>query len=183
MKSQLSGKFSKQDNGIFVLREKLIKAGIEIEFPFSDKIIAEYKGVPVTFVSSSERTFYDVEIAFFEAIKRNPIHIVHNKHETDYGYIGESASIEIAYAILQNKPIVLLYNPTFSNKVPPAVKKLIEANARNFFVKRLDLLSRSKLFGYLSDTIKHSSGQYTYSIETEINAMGCIVNLFNEYKS
>ena len=38
MKSQLSGKFSEKDNGIFALRKKLIRAGIEIEFPFSDGI-------------------------------------------------------------------------------------------------------------------------------------------------
>ena len=183
MKSQLSGKFSKEDSGIFALRKKLIKAGIEIEFPFNDKIVGEYKGVAMTFVPTPERTFYDVEFAFFEAIRRNPIHIVHNKDEKDCGYVGESASVEIAYAILHSKPVVFLYKPTFSSKVPLMVKKLIENNTDNLFIKRLDLLSKSKVVAYLSEAIEDFSKKYTYDTETEISVMGCIVDLFAKYKS
>lgn len=183
MKSQLSGKFSKKDSGIFALRKKLIKAGIEIQFPFSDGIVGEYKGISMTFVPTPERTFYDVELAFFGAIKRNPIHIVHNKHDKDYGYIGESASVEIAYAILHSKPVILLYQPTFSEKVPSAVKRLIETNTGNLFIKRLDLLSKQKMATYLLEAIEKFLGEYAYDTETEISVMGCIIDLFAQYKS
>ncbi|OGZ58911.1 MAG: hypothetical protein A3B96_02175 [Candidatus Spechtbacteria bacterium RIFCSPHIGHO2_02_FULL_43_15b] len=183
MKSQLSGKFSKKDSGIFTLRKKLMKAGIEIEFPFSDGIVGEYKGIAMTFVPTPERTFYDVELAFFEAIRRNPVHIVHNKYDKDCGYIGESASVEIAYAILHSKPVVLLYKPTFSDKVQSAVKRLIETNISNLFIKRLDLLSKQKIATYLWEAIENFSGEYTYNTETEISVMGCITDLFAQYKS
>ena len=183
MKSQLSGKFSKKDSGIFALRKKLIKAGIEIEFPFSDGIVGEYKGIAMTFVPTPERTFYDVELAFFEAIRRNPIHIVHNKHDKDCGYIGESASAEIAYAILHGKPVVLLYKPTFSDKVHLAVKRLIETNISNLFIKMFDFLSKQKMATYLWEAIENFSGEYTYDTETEISVMGCITDLFAQYKS
>mgnify|MGYP001565998805 CR=1 FL=1 len=184
IKTQLSGKFSKEDSGIFNLRKKLIKAGVEIQFPFGDKIVGEHKGIPITFIPSSERTFYDIELAFFEAMKTNVMHIVHNKHMEHYGYIGESTSIEMAYAILHNKPIILLYHPTYSIKVPLVIKKIVEDNINNFFIKRIDLLTAPKLIAYLSDIVRCPSVQYDMcDIATEVSVMHSVVNLFDSYKS
>src|ERR1022692_4986846 len=149
--SQLSGKFSKQDNKLFELRRKLIAAGVEVEFPFNDKIISEYKGIPITFIPTADRTFYDIEIAFYQSIRKNPVHIVHNRFGEMEGYIGESVSIEIAYAILHNKPVILLFAPFFTEKVPLAIRALIETNCTNLFIQRIDLMSKVKLISYISE--------------------------------
>lgn len=183
IKTQLSGKLSKRDKGIFALRKKLIKAGIEVEFPFSG-IVGEWKGIPVTFASTAERSFYDVELAFFYAIRTNPVHVVHNKYGKRLGYIGESASMEIAYAILRNKPIVFLYKPRCSKNVPSSVKKLIKSNISRFFIKRIDLLSGKNLVAYVASAIRSFGDRYDpCEVETEIGVMEAIADLFNSYKT
>ena len=64
-----------------------------------------------------------------------------------------------------------------------AIKRLIETNTSNLFIKRIDLLPETKLTTYLSEAIKCFSGRYDYDTETEISVMGCIADLFTEYKS
>ncbi|TSC72624.1 MAG: hypothetical protein G01um101438_341 [Parcubacteria group bacterium Gr01-1014_38] len=184
MKTQMSGKFSKRDRGIFNLKRRLVAAGIEVQFPFSDKIVGEYQGTPVTFMPTADQSFYDVELAFFAAIRTNPVHIVHNKHGRHRGYIGESASIETAYAILHAKPIILLHPPMLSDKVPLSVRKLIEENRKSLFVARIDLFSSDRLIAYVSKVIDGFSGKYDLcDVETEISVMESIAKLFESYRS
>lgn len=173
-----------EDTGLFTLKKKFVEAGIEVQFPFGDKIIGEYKGIPVTFTLSRKRSFYDVELAFFRAIRKNPVHIVHNKYGRDHGYVGKSASMEIAYAILHHRPIVLLYRPAYSDSVPVPVKKLIRVNTRRFTVKRIDLLGAKELYACISEVIANFRQHYdSCDVETEIGVMGSIVNLFESYRS
>src|SRR3989344_2356242 len=145
IKTQISGKLSKDDDGVFRLKEKLVGAGITVEFPFGNKIVTTHKGIPVTFKPTRERSFYDVELAFFSAIRTNPVHVVHNKHGRQRGYIGESASIEISYALLHEKPVMMLYTPVFSAKVPECVRELMRQNGDKFFIARIDTFSNSQL--------------------------------------
>lgn len=173
-----------EDTGLFTLKKKLVEAGIEVQFPFGDKIIGEYKGIPVTFTLSQKRSFYDVELAFFRAIRKNPVHIVHNKYGRDHGYVGKSASMEIAYAILHHRPIVLLYRPACSDSVPVPVKELIRVNTRRFTVKRIDLLGAKELYACISEVIANFRQHYDLcDVETEIGVMGSIVKLFESYRS
>lgn len=184
IRTQLSGKFSKKDKGIFRLRKKLIEAGIDVQFPFSDRIVGEHKGIPVTFIPNEERSFYDIEMAFFGAIRENPIHIVHNKFVRKKGYMGESASTETAYAILHGKPIILLHKPVFSESVPPPIKSLIQANRGKFFIKRIDLLAKGKLLAYVSEAISRFISPYELcDVATEIAAMHSIASLLESYKN
>lgn len=184
IRSQLGGKLSEKDTELFVLKGKLIEAGIDIQFPFGDKIVGDHKGIPVTFVPSRRRSFYDVELAFFEAIKQNPVHIVHNKYGRNRGYIGESASMEIAYAILHHRPIVFLYKPACSDNVPLPVEKLIRINSRHFTIERIDLLVVEELYACISQTIENFQQQYNLcDVATELSVMSSIVDLFESYRS
>ena len=184
IKTQISGKFSAEDNGMFLLKRKLEQAGITVEFPFGDKIVGIYKNIPVTFVPTKKRSFYDVELAFFAAIRTNLVHIVHNKHEKRLGYIGESASIESAYAVLHRKPIILLYHPKFSNQVPQCVRKLMRQNIDKLFVARLDMLSGNRLAAFVTEAVGNFPVQYDLcDTETEIGVMNAIARLFESYKS
>lgn len=69
--SQISGKYSIKDNGIFLLKKKLLKAGITIKFPEGDKILSIWKNIPITFFQKKGRTFYEVEKEFFLSIKKS----------------------------------------------------------------------------------------------------------------
>lgn len=184
IRSQLSGKLSSEDTGLFALKKKLVEAGIEVQFPFGDRIIGEYKGIPVTFTPNRKRSFYDVELAFFQVIRKNPVHIVHNRYGGNRGYIGKSASTEIAYAILHHRPIVMLYRPVCSDGVPAPIKKLIMANARRFTIKRIDLLEAKKLHTCISDVTTNFRQQYDLcDVATEIGVMDSIADLFESYRS
>lgn len=184
IRSQLSGKLSAEDTGLFALKKKLLEAGIEVQFPFGDRIIGEYKGIPVTFAPNRKRSFYDVELAFFQAIRNNPVHIVHNRYGRNRGYIGKSASMEIAYAILHHRPIIMLYRPVCSESVQAPVKKLIKANFRRFVIKRIDLLGTEALHACISDVIADFRQQYDLcDVATEIGVMDSIADLFESYRS
>ena len=184
IQSQLSGKLSVRDTGLFTLKKKLVEAGIEVQFPFGNKIIGEHKGIPVTFIPSRKRSFYDVELAFFRAIRENPVHIVHNRYGENRGYIGKSASTEVAYAILHHKPIVMLYRPACSDSVPTPINKLIKVNSRRFIVKKIDLFGTEELYAYISDAIADFRQQYDLcDVATEIGVMDSIVKLFESYRS
>lgn len=180
LKTQLGGKFSKQEQGLFELRTKLIDAGIEVEFPFNDGIVGVHNGIEVTFIPTESRSFYDVEIEFFSAIKNNSIHIVHNKFVEKVGYIGESASIELAYALLHNKPVVLLYEPVFSDKVPEILQNTIRKNLSKVNVKRLDLMEKEELINYLSQ-ITGMQYNYIMDVRDEVKIMEIVNNLLNSY--
>lgn len=184
IKTQISGKFSKEDMGIFQLKQKLIDGGIIVEFPFGNEIIEVYQGIPVTFHPEPNRSFYDVELEFFTAIRTNPVHIAHNKYGKIRGYLGKSASIETAYAILHQKPIVFLYQPTFSDNVPASVRKFILQNKTSLLIARIDLLPPGGLLTYTSKTINDFHGKYNFcDVETEIGVMETIADLFKSYKS
>lgn len=184
IKTQISGKFSKEDAGVFQLKKKLECIGITVEFPFGDKIVATHKGVPVTFKPTKRRSFYDVELAFFAAIKTNPIHVVHNKHGGQHGYIGESTSIETVYALLHAKPIVMLYSPVFSEKVPKCVQKLLHLNEGKFFIARVDTLSDKNLSAFMAEATENVPVRYDLcDTKTEIGAMNAIARLFESYKA
>lgn len=139
IKTQLGGKFSRSEPGLFVLKRKLERAGIGVEYPKSNKIVTNISGIDLTFDPKKEGTsFFEVEIDFFRAIKENNIHIVHNKFIEKIGYIGESASIELAYALSHNKPVILLYKPVFSNSVPQKLIRIINSNLNKISILRLD---------------------------------------------
>lgn len=184
IKTQISGKFSKEDVGVFQLKKKLECIGITVEFPFGNKIVLTHKGVPVTFKPTKRRSFYDVELAFFAAIRTNPIHVLHNKHGGRHGYIGESASIETVYAFLHAKPIVMLYSPVFSERVPECIQKLLRLNEGRFFIARIDTFPDKKLSAFMAKAAGNVPVRYDLcDTETEIGAMNTIARLFESYKA
>ena len=184
VKTQISGKLSKDDDGVFQLKKKLEGAGITVEFPFGNRIATIHKGIPVTFKPTKERSFYDVELAFFSAIRTNPVHVVHNKYGKQRGYIGESASIEISYALLHERPVVMLYSPVFSDKVPECVQELMSQNEEKFFIARIDTFPNSQLLEFMEKISVSSPARYVLcDIETEIGVMNAIARLFESYKA
>ncbi len=181
MKTQLGGKFSKLENGLFELKKKLESAGVIVEFPFNDGIIGQHNGIDVTFIPTEEKNFHSVEIDFFKAIKRNPIHVVHNKFVDQIGYIGVSASIEIAYAILHDKPILFLYKPMFSDSVNPYIKHLILRNVKAIRIKRIDDWRPEEVKNFIED-FTNTGVEYDINVEDEIQIMDLVNDLLESYK-
>lgn len=180
--TQLGGKYSTEDDGLFKLKKTLQAAGVLVSYPEGESIVVIKNGIPLTFDPyKSKLNFYQVEINYLKSIKDTDFHIVYNKFKDHLGYIGESASIEMAYALIFNKPIVLLYLPFFSDKVPNDIKVFLKNNLIQIFIERLDMLDKKSLRKYLKK-ISRSKIDYNIIVTDQIKILERIKKLLNKYK-
>src|SRR3989338_5234043 len=183
IETQLGGKYSKEDQGLFHLKSALTKAGIYVRFPMGNDIVVEHNGIALTFDPQAEGvSFYEAEVRYLRAIKNNSFHIIHNKYRQDLGYIGQSASVEMAYTMLHNKPLVLLYPPNFSDKAPQIVQEVVAANTSELNIARLDTMQPYEISEYLQD-IARQQPHYDIDVRQEITIMKTLEELLESYKS
>lgn len=183
METQLGGKYSKEDQGLFDLKARLMDAGIHVAFPMYDKIVTEQNGIELTFDPSKEgMSFYEAELRYLRAIRNNPVHFIHNKFREDLGYIGESASVEMAYAMVHNRPIVLLYPPQFSPKAPVIVQDIVAANTGLLHVARIDQMEASEIREFALQATQTPT-QYDITVEQELEVMRTVDKLLDSYRS
>jgi len=155
MRTQLGGKFSRADLGLFDLKKHLVAAGIKVLYPEGDGIIATRNGVDLSFdPESSPKSFYEIELDFFRMLKVNDLHVMHNKFVSDLGYIGNGASIELAYAMCHNKPVILLYKPIMSEKVRPEIRRIVENGLSQLTIQRLDKLDITEVMTVVSSVVQ-----------------------------
>ncbi len=179
--TQLGGKFSTEDSGLFTLKKVLLNAGINVAYPTGNSIVTVQNGVPLTFDPKTEhRSFYEIEIDYLKSIKDSDIHIIHNKHIDNLGYIGESASVELAYALVHNKPVCLMYPPTFSDKVRDSIKQIINKNADLFLTTNLIVINNDELHNTLSDYASKAI-KYRLNVLEEIEIYNIIKKTLNSY--
>lgn len=182
MDTQLGGKYSREDQGLFELKAALKAAGINVMFPMNDQIVAEHNGIELTFDPEKEGlSFYDAEVMYLSAIRNNPVHIIHNKFKEDLGYIGQSASVEMTYAILHDRPVVLLYPPRFSDKAPAIVQDIVARNAGLLHVARIDSMEPGELKNYIFGVAERPV-QYDLDVKQEIEIMRTVDELLESYK-
>lgn len=178
--TQISGKYSNEDNGLFELKTQLEEIGIEVIFPENAGIVAYKDSIPLTFIPSPEKSFYDVELAFFESIRNCDFHMVHNNYKEQLGYIGFSTSHEICYAIKEGKKIIIRVNKIFfSDKVPNSLQNVIITNASKFIILPNDFIKQG------IDFFQKINGPCTYELtEKDSQAIGDYVEqLLLSYKN
>lgn len=179
--TQLGGKFSVEDNGLFNLKKKLINSNIKVNYPKGESIVTVQNGVPLTFDPQKEKkSFYEIEIQYLKSIRDTDIHIVYNRHINDIGYIGESASMEIAYAILHNKHICLSYLPLYSNKVDPTVKLLIDKNIDKILILNILESNDSSFIDSINKYIENPLN-YLFEIQDELCIYKIVETTLNSY--
>jgi hypothetical protein len=148
---QIGGKFTVLDNGIFVLKRALLAAGVDVSHPLGDSIKTNVSGMSLSIdLDTVGFSLFDLEIDYLRHIAQSSLHIVHNKVGTDIGYVGESAAVEICYAILKNRNICLLHKPIYSSSVPRVLTDILELRQSTFHVKRIDLLEGDVLLNAVS---------------------------------
>lgn len=157
--TQISGKYSNDDTGLFDLKIHLEKIGLQVKFPENSKIVAYKDNIPLTFIPTPERSFYDIEMDFFESIRTCGFHIVHNNYKDLFGYIGFSTSHEICFAIKENKKIIFQFSGLlFSESVPDDLKSIIIKNRNNFIFCTTNILQESGTY------FTHFLGQCEYCL-------------------
>jgi hypothetical protein len=171
MITQISGKYSERNPGLFEFKSRLTCKGIQVTFPKSDRILGHNSlGMALTYDPiETGLSFSEIELQLFDSIQSCTFHSLYNLHE-DKPYIGESSSIETLFAILCSKPIVIVTPElVYSEKVPPVAIRILHENLRmmrNF--ENMDI--------FPFDTVN-----YTISIGDRLEIFECIVQLFRKY--
>ncbi|MGH3938418.1 MAG: hypothetical protein ACRDTG_07240 [Pseudonocardiaceae bacterium] len=123
--TQIGGKYHPDDDTIFRLKQSLSRLGVSVSHPIADEIKTFVDGQGFAF-DPTVLTFTQVEHDYYDSIKESEFHVVANQFETHLGYLGGSASLEMAYAMCQRRPIVLLHQASFSTRVEDTVREFLQ---------------------------------------------------------
>jgi hypothetical protein len=149
---QISGKYSPDNQGLFLLRRRLVDAGIIVQFPRGDTIIDYPYKFAITIPEEAEVPFYKTQIEFFREIRQNHIQITFDIYDDLDGYVGESTGIETAYALSCNKPILMLVPPEiYSRMLPKRIQNLIEVHKSQIVIQDIREMTNSELTEFLCD--------------------------------
>lgn len=182
LRTQISGRYSPDNQGVFDFKQQLVEAGLDVCFPVGDRIIEHSCGFAITVPHEAETPFHATEVQFLREIKANPIQITYNLYGENEGYVGESTGLETAYALLCNKPVVLLREPTnFSATIEPSVKSLIEKYKGAVVVEALDKLSSCELTKRLGE-IAMAEVDYGLTSDEASIVMRGVIALTRKYR-
>jgi hypothetical protein len=152
--TQLGGKYHPGNNSLFQMKRKLEKLGVKVTHPFSDEFIFTQNDRSFTF-DPTLWSRYEVEVSFYESIATSPLHIVCNESEDTKGYIGDSTSLQMLYAMIKKKPIILLYEPVLKENISRFAKEVLVRHNDQFIIWNIledrddnAILERLKLYSH-----------------------------------
>jgi hypothetical protein len=93
---------------------------------------------------------YDNELAFYRSIAHSPFHIIYND-----GLIDEEIALQIAYAMLKDRPILITSPADLSEKVSSFIRGVITRHVHSFHsasLSELELTELSLLLNKLKPT-------------------------------
>lgn len=160
-KTQIGGKYDKSDSSVFELKRTMQESGIEVTHPMSDSIISTVDGRGYTF-DPTKITFLDVETDYYDSIANSDFHTVNNRFGENLGYIGGSASLEMAYAMVKRKPILLMHPPTYSTSAEPEVINLLTERQDQLYIHDLSSM-QSEDIQSIVESIKDHEVDYNLS--------------------
>lgn len=131
LSTQIGGKYHPDDNSVFRVKQVLTRLGVSVSHPLADEIKTTSRGRAFAF-DPGVQSFCDVERHYYESIRVCDFHTVCNQFKTNLGYLGSSASLEMAYAMCQSRPIVALH--------PVTVNANVDSRVGAFIVARIHLV-------------------------------------------
>ena len=157
--TQISGKYDPRNVGLYNFSNRLKKLGVKLFFPKGEGVIEYSHGFAITIPQESKIPFYKTQVDFFRAIRSTKLHIVYDKileknGKVINGYVGESAAVEVLYALLHNKPLLFLTAPNFSQTAYSEVKEIINKRKELFEISDLDKLSDEDVLEKINETSK-----------------------------
>lgn len=139
--TQLGGSYRPDNHALFAVKKKLQDAGILVRHPMTEE-----------FVTDGEKTYgynpeawsrEEVELDQLGSIATCDVHIVCNELADQMGYIGPDTARCLLYALLKNKPVILLHRPFFDQQVDKRTAKIIGSREALFNI--IDLQQTKKL--------------------------------------
>lgn len=181
-RTQISGRYSLDNIGVFDFKKQLVEAGWDVAFPVGDEIIEHSCGFAITVPHEAETPFHTTEIAFLKEIKANPLQVTYNIWGGEDGYVGESTGLETAYALVKNKPVVMLREPvSWSPTIAPPIKRILEKYSGSMLIEGIDKLDKSQLTKRLAQVVM-AEVNYGLSGDEIGLVMSSVVALTKKYR-
>lgn len=133
MTTQIGGKYHPADDSVFRVKKVITQLGLKVTHPIADEIKANTEHHALAF-DPNEHVFSEVERHYYESIRICDFHTVCNRFKDDIGYLGVSASLELAFAICHRRPIVLLHPANITKAVDPFIHDFLRRNLRQVTV-------------------------------------------------
>ena len=81
------------------------------------------------------------ELAMYESIDQSSFHAVYNEN----GFTSRDLALQILYAMLKNKPILICELPTFADDVDTFTQRLISSRLHSFAITNLTKAQRAEI--------------------------------------
>lgn len=133
MSTQVGGKYHPDDDTVFQVKRVLSQLGVSVSHPLANEVKAS-RGNHVFAFDPATQSFDDVERHYYECIRTCDFHTVCNQFKENLGYLGGSASLEMAYAMCHGRTIVVLHPVTINANVDSQVRSFLAARLHHVVI-------------------------------------------------
>lgn len=136
--TQISGDFYPHNIPLLTFKNMLAQLGVSVTHPTQDESFSYTHKVNAAWQK------YNNELFFYESIAASTFHILYND-----GAVDKDIARQIIYAILKNRPIVMIGELAFAKEVSSFTRELITSHMDQFHIVdlvELDLTELSRLF-------------------------------------
>jgi hypothetical protein len=175
LSTQVGGKYHPADDSVFRVKQALIRLGVSVSHPLADEIKAANGDYGFAFDPATQ-SFCEVERHYYESIRTSDFHTVCNRFKANLGYLGASASLEMAYAMCHGRPIVVLHPVAVNANVNSQVRLFIACRLRHLIIHNLLQATTAQNERILSDLHAKQvnygvSKQERHAIESRVQAL------------
>lgn len=180
LRTQISGRYNYDNLRLFEFKKSVQAAGVRVTFPVGDAILKHEYGFASTTSGEGAVPFWLTETKFLQDIQDCDVQITYNLRNNEDGYVGESTAVETAFALVLEKPTIILRPITsFSPRVPGYIRDLLLTSTA-MPVLPLDRLSRDELRTELERAIASDVAR-SYSFEDRMTVEGEAFRLVGAY--
>ncbi len=179
-RTQIGGKYDQSDLSLFSLKRRLTDAGVEVTYPASEGIVCTIDGRGYTF-DPRITSFFDVETDYYRSIAGSDFHTVNNRFLSKLGRIGASAALEMTYAMLHERPIVLMHQPELAASVDPVCADVITQHQGLLHVHDMAVMDNSEIAAVVN-TLKGERVDYNMPEHIGRMVMAQVDQLFQDIK-
>lgn len=180
-RTQIGGKYDKEDTSLFELKSRLQEADVEVTYPASDGIVRVIAGRGYTF-DPTETSFFEVESDYYRSLAESDFHTVNNRFLRRMGYIGASAALEMGYVMMHNKPILLMHPPELAPSVDPELAEVIDQRRDLFHIHDVTTMSNDEIVEIVS-SFKGKAVDYDFTQKADRIVLERVDLLFQEIGS
>ena len=161
--TQISGNIRPGNKALIALKSMLAHIGIHVAHPVKDESLFYETD------TSAVWHHYDKELEFYDSIAHSSFHIVYND-----GRIDNEIGLQILYAMLKERPILMTGAPVFSDDLNLFVRDTIQKHLREFHsinLPELELTELSLLLQKLKPTSYSLSKNETVLINARVKGL------------